>query len=365
MIVVMKNPDQIKTDNSRKVNILAILTLLFLVVTLVVGVVVFRIYIGGYRKQADTRTYDKYYAMIIQNGKSDFWNSVYRGALENAKEHGDYVELFGSNLSTEYTCEELMRVAIAAETDGIIVYANETDEMTDLINEATRAGIPVVTLYSDNTRSDRLSFVGVGGYNIGREYGRQVFSIIKEKRLEDFADSEAMEQRRTMQIAVLMNMDTQDAAQNIIISGLQETIAQENATDSEFDISIVPVDNTNAFSVEESIRDIFLREDIPDVIVCLDELNTICTYQAVVDFNKVGEVNILGYYDSESIINAIDRNVVYATVLVDTEQMGRYCVDALSDYYEFGNTSQYFTADVTLINKNNVADYIGEEDTGE
>ena len=97
---------------------------------------------------------------------------------------------------------------------------------------------------------------------------------------------------------------------NIIISGLQDVIDQDNVTDSEFAVSIVAVDNTNSFSVEESIRDIFLEENIPDVIVCLNELSTVCTYQAVVDFNKVGEVSILGYYASDAIVSAIERGGV-------------------------------------------------------
>ena len=107
-----------------------------------------------------------------------------------------------------------------------------------------------------------------------------------------------------------------------------------------------------------------MEEELPDIIVCLNELNTTCVYQAVVDYNKVGQIAILGYFDSDTIINAIDRNVINATISIDTGQMGRFCVDALTEYYEFGNTSQYFTADVTLIDKSNVSGYLegGDED---
>ncbi|WP_197029585.1 substrate-binding domain-containing protein [Butyrivibrio sp. AE3004] len=342
------------TKKFHKQNILLIMTVLFTLATLVVGALVFRFYMEDFRKPSEAFIYDKYYVMITDNYKSDFWQSIYKGAFEAAKPQGIYVELLGQNMEGDYSCEQLMKVAIASQVDGIIVFANENDEMTQLINEAIEKEIPVVTLYGDCTKSERLSFVGVGSYNIGREYGRQIFNIIKEKRREDFIDSKTMSQRKTMQIAVLVNTDSQDSGQNIIISGLQETLDQENATNSEFNISMVPVDNKNTFSVEESIRDIFLSDEIPDVIVCLNELNTVCTYQAVVDFNKVGEVNILGYYNSEAIVSAIKKNIVYATIQIDTRQMGQYCIDALNDYYEYGNTSQYFTADITLINRHNV-----------
>ena len=39
-------------------------------------------------------------------------------------------------------------------------------------------------------------------------------------------------------------------------------------------------------------------------------------------------------------------------------QMGGYCIEALQEYHDLGYTSQYFTADVTVINKNNVAQYL-------
>ena len=77
--------------------------------------------------------------------------------------------------------------------------------------------------------------------------------------------------------------------------------------------------------VEESIKTFLLkdRESLPEIVVCLNEMDTIAAYQTVVDYNEVGLVNILGYYDSEVILNGIDRNVIYATISTDTEQMGR------------------------------------------
>ena len=130
-------------------------------------------------------------------------------------------------------------------------------------------------------------------------------------------------------------------------------------------ISLEAVDASNNFSVEESVRKLFVsgKDKIPDIVVCLNENDTNSVYQAVVDYNEVGRVNILGYYDSEAILKGIERDVIYATLSIDTDQMGRYCIDALTEYYEIGNTSQYFTADSYVINKSNVGKYRkGESD---
>ena len=340
--------------------LLLFLTLIFMLVVLVVGALFFRFnrtYLGN---QAESHVYDKYYAMITDNYKSDFWKAVYKGAFEKAQEENIYVEFFGEQFSREYPVEELMEIAIASKVDGIIVYANETPEMARVINKAVDQGIPVVTLYGDCTKSDRLSFVGVGSYSVGKMYGSQIIDIIKEKRREELIESETIEDRSQIRITVLVDTDSTDTGQNIIISGIQDAINQDNVTDSEFAVSIVAVDNTNSFSVEESIRDIFLGDDVPDVFVCLNELSTVCTYQAVVDFNLVGEVSILGYYDSETIVNAIERGGIYAAISIDAAQLGQYSVSALFDYYEFGNTSEYYLADVALINQDNVTDFLKE-----
>ncbi len=337
--------------------LMLLLTLVFMLLTLIAGILFFKLYRVDLLGQAEANNYDKYYVMICDDYKSDFWQSVYRGALERGKEENVYVDLFGQQFSREYSVEELMKIAIASSVDGIIVSASETEEMAALIDEAVAAGIPVVTLYGDCTRSERLSFVGVGSYSIGKMYGSQIIDIIKEKRREELIEAETIEERSQVKITVLANADAKDAGQNIIISSIQDVIDQDNVTDSEFAVSIVTVDNTNSFSVEESIRDIFLGEDIPNVIVCLNELSTVCAYQAVVDFNMVGEVSILGYYNSEAIVSAIERGGIYATISIDAEQMGQYSVTALSDYQELGNVSEYYMADVTLINQDNVEKY--------
>ncbi len=346
-----------------------IMTVLLIVITLTVGVSVFSYYINHFTKEQDVNQYDKYYVMIAGDDSS-LWQSVYEGAYDAGLQENSYVDLLDGVFDKSYSKEDLMRIAIASEVDGIIVAADESDEMTELINEAVEKGIPVVTLYGDNTHSARCSFVGIGSYDLGREYGRQVLEIVENTTIQ--AEAEAAEEpieettaAEPVKVMVLVNANAMDSAQNILCSGIQDTIEREKLEGMQFEMSLVPIDDENAFSVEESIRDIFREDELPDIIICLNELNTTCVYQAVVDYNKVGQVNILGYYDSDTIMKAIDRNVIYATISIDANQMGRFCVEALTEYNTYGNTSQYFTADITLINKKNVTLYMEGEQTDE
>ncbi len=316
-------------------------------VTVVLIISVFRVYLKRFQIDSSAENYSGYYVMIVEDRKSDFWQAIYQSAYEAGLKEDIYVDLFGENLSQNYSRQELMQIAIYSEVDGIIVEADESRRMVDLIDKAVAAGIPVVTLYSDSTGSSRCSFVGAGNYDIGREYGRQVLKIGKNKR-------------ESQDVMVLVDANSGDSSQNIVWSGIQETILQENDSDEiAYRLSMTAIDDSTTFTVEESIRNLFMQEEVPDIIICLNELNTACVYQAVVDYNKVGEVRILGNYSSDTILKGIYRSVIDATVTVDTSQMGRYCVEALAEYELLGNTSDYFAADITLIDKNNISYYMG------
>ena len=335
----------------------------FVSIVIIVLVLIYRFYMSGFKKSYDYTSYDEYYVMISDNQRSSFMQNIYDSAYNEGQKKGVYVDFLGDNLPNNYTQKDLMQIAIASEVDGIILDADESEDMTELIDLASQKGIPVVTLLNDNTASKRCSFVGIGGYEIGREYGGQVIQIAKELRKQYFMSTqEAREEEiASIDVAILINSENNSASQNVIISGIREAVENDESSKTAANIRIVSVDNSNAFSVEESIRDIFNEEEVPAVIVCLDELSTTCVYQAVIDYNVVGKVNILGYYDSNTIINGIDRGVIYSTLSVDTSQLGEYCVTALNDYNKLGATSQYYTGDVTLINRNNVSSYLKEE----
>nr|MBQ8253810.1 substrate-binding domain-containing protein [Lachnospiraceae bacterium] len=283
-------------------------------------------------------TYDKYYVIITDNRKNSFWQSVREGAAEAGGDSGVFVEMFGENLSVDYDKEELMKIAIDAKVDGIIVEAEESAYMKECIRRADEAGIPVVTALSDSPESLRQSYVGINNYNLGREYGNQICEIAEKKEQDAY------------RVLVLLDAEKEGSGQNIVISAMQEMIRSRKMEDS-VAVETAQIEGGSMFAAEESIRDIFMQsEQLPDMIVCLNEQNTTCVYQTVVDYNKVGQVEIVGYYESETIRSAIEKEIIYATISIDAKQMGKYCVDALNEYIENGRVSDYYDVDTSLIN---------------
>ena len=336
--------------NIGKKHKLIFLIILSVIITIVMAMVLGLFLFSTIDHEEDKDKYDRYYVMITEDNSS-LWKSIYEGANARALQNKDYVDWLNDYMDSSSSVEDMMKVAIASSADGIIVNASESTTMTDLIDEAVDEGIPVVNLYTDQAKSKRCSYVGIGSYNLGKEYGLMTLEIIDEKQ----------DGKEPVSVMILVGSHAQSLDQNILCAGIQETIAQEKEENLEVKFELISIDDSNPFSAEESIRDIFLHKSLPDIMICLNEQNTICAYQAVVDYNYVGRVSILGYYDSDTILNAIEHEVIDATVSIDTDQMGGYCVDALKEYNNLGNTSEYLTADITMIDQENVADYLKED----
>ena len=121
------------------------------------------------------------------------------------------------------------------------------------------------------------------------------------------------------------------------------------------------VPDTSAFGAEESISALIVRNDkLPDVIICLNEIYTTCVCQALVDYNRVGESVVYGFYENSTILSSISKNIIYATITMNTRQMGSYCIEALKEYEESGYINEYMPVDVRVVTADNIDDYLNE-----
>jgi ribose transport system substrate-binding protein len=199
--------------------------------------------------------------------------------------------------------------------------------------------IPVITVLNDEPSSNRKSFVGVNSYNQGQIYGKQVLELINKGKKN---------------VTVLLNSDSRAASKKMIYSSISEMLAGKDVY-----VRSTNVNTQTTFSSEEDIRNIIRDNQNPtEVLVCLTAIDTRCAYQAVVDYNKVGVIDIIGYYDSELILSAIQKDIIYSTMTIDAKQMGAYCVEALNEYMQTGQVSDYFSVDLYVINKDNINDYL-------
>ena len=173
-----------------------------------------------------------------------------------------------------------------------------TPEEAALIEKATENGIPVVTVLSDCVSSSRKSFIGLNNYSLGSEYGEEL-ALIGEEKMK-------------YPLTALILLDRDDGNyDDIVHAAIQESVAGRNII-----LTSSVVDTSDPFASEEDVMSILDGLDkIPDVIICLNDRTSESVYQCIVDKNLVGKTTILGYYDSDTILKAIDKGSVYATAI--------------------------------------------------
>ena len=303
------------------------------------------------------KNYERHYVLVARDNNDSFWTSAYENMRLEGEKSSIYVEKMGNNLAVDYSNMQLMEIAIDSQVDGIIFEADDSTESITLINRAIKEGIPVVTVRNDAALSARRSFVGVSYYNLGTEYGKLILkasrNIVKQKKDAD--------EGSVVNVLVLVDANVADTSQNVTVNAIKERLEKSKNEEIVYEVSTVEIDNSGEFTEEESIRDMLKNSELPDVIVCLNEVNTVSVYQTLVERNKVGEAVVLGYYNSEPILKAIDKKVVYATITIDSAQLGKDCVDALTEYTDYGRVSEYYGVNYVVIDADNIDDYIGKE----
>ena len=272
---------------------------------------------SGLEEAEESRVYESQYEMIVGSGKNEFWQAVYASAKKAAENHNAYLEFHASDMGTGYDEIDYMEISIAAGADGIILEFNGEEALKKEIDKAEAAGIPVITIMNDAPDSKRQSFVGVNDYQMGQAYGEQVAALLDEK---------------TETALILLDSEKGDFEKSQIYSQISNVVMeQENGENVKIQAqNLMP---ENKFDIEEAIRTIFQSpEGPPQILVCMDEVTTECAYQAMIDFNMVGEVKIIGYYVSDTIREAVNKGLIPVTCTLDTEKMGKDCIEALWEY---------------------------------
>lgn len=104
------------------------------------------------------------------------------GAERAAKELGNVqIEWRAPESADQLRQKEILESFITQRVDGIAISTLNGDFLTDTINRAVDAGIPVVTWDSDAPKSKRMAFYGVDDYESGRIMGEQAIKLLNGK----------------------------------------------------------------------------------------------------------------------------------------------------------------------------------------
>ncbi len=306
----------------------------------------------------ETADYDKHYAFVAEEADSDFWQEVFSSANEQARDYNIYLEDMSTSLGSESTTEELLRIAVNSKMDGIVYSGGADKKISDLIDKAADAGIGVVVLQNDVETSKRQCYVGLNYYELGQMYAIQIEKLIEEGAMADTT------------IDILVDGDMSEGASNLIIMAIEDYLREQSADEEGEEqqlpeIVVTRIEAEDIFSAEERIRNIFLeKENLPNIMLCVNSVYTRCAYQAVVDYNLVGQIQIIGYFANDTIIDAVDKQVIFSTISVDTDEMGKSCIQALYEYNMMGYTNSYLPVGIEVVDQAKAHEIMQEKSGG-
>lgn len=278
-----------------------------------------------------------HYVMLVENTDSTFWDSVYESAKKEAEANDVILELSRNTDGVPYSCAERMEMYIAARVDGIILEYRGEPELDEQIARAMNAHIPVVTVLNDASKKGSASFVGVNNYQLAEEYGKQIVKILTPEMKK---------------IMVLTHSSETNEGEEQVYNQINNMVLNSEKATGDIVMETKRIPSSKAFDAEEAIWSIFQNgKELPDILVSFNEIDTECAYQALINYNLVGKVQIIGYYYTDMILDAINQGIIPVTIDLNTEQMGKYSIQALTEYEKDGYVNSFFNVELKVIDK--------------
>ncbi len=315
------------------------------------GMLVFGIFIY-YQNQAQTldqgaensRVYDRHY-VFVSSDQSQMLQDIFARTSEACEATGAYLEWCTVGSPEGHSAAECIDISIAMKVDGIIVYPDKSAEQEDAIARAKEEGIPVVTILRDIPDSERISYIGVSNYQMGELYGGQLLSLLKKGEND---------------VCLLTDSGDQESETQLLYTQIVQAILNGAPSGKTMNLQTQRIDSQTDFDAEEVIRNILLEKDAPDILICQDIVQTECAIQALIEYNLVGRVQIIGYYVTDTVIGALRQELIPVTMTIDTRTLGEDCAQALNEYQELGRVSSYYNITLFGVTPMTVDRYLRE-----
>lgn len=289
----------------------------------------------------------KYHFMIISNELNFSSGQAFINGAELACK--DYNAVIEINEFKRENIEEQIRnisIAVASKVDGIIVQATDQDMFYEPINKAIEAGIPVITIFEDSPKSQRLSHIGINSYELG---------IIAADLAAKAVDNEG-------QMAVIfdgLEGKQFDTSKNLIEAGIREGLKNNQ------DMSIKKIDISASgilgiLGASDITKEIIRDYPRINAIFCTSAINTLGVAQVIIDLNRVGKIKIIGYGDDQEILRYIEKGVIDYSLVSDNESIGYQSIESIIKYINEGRISDFEDAEIYVIDKNNISSFINK-----
>ncbi|MGI6010042.1 MAG: sugar ABC transporter substrate-binding protein [Ruminococcus sp.] len=261
-----------------------------------------------------------------------YWESAYEGMKAAARELGGIdVMMTGSDQADEEEWVRSFDSAVAAQVDGIIS-TGTSKALISHINKAAAEHIPVALIDTDLPESDRLCYVGLDNYELGRE-GIELISELSGKKA---------------QIGVIgLSYKAENFKERL--KGMEDAVKQYPQ------MQIVTVKTvSNAVKASEAAAKITEQYPQIDTFYCIDGTTPKGAAQFLIENHKTSDILCVGMSDDQEIVDRIRDGSLDGTISLQPYEMGYQALMNLNDYLNNEEVNEITIPDTRKVSAENI-----------
>lgn len=280
-----------------------------------------------------------HFFIILHNSDEPYVKDLEKGLIDTANSLNIAIETNYSNGVDDYRdAIKYLNIAIDSKVDGIITHAYNTEEFKILIDKAEKHKIPVITLDADLSNSKGSAYVGTNGFETGSKAGQLVAEALNGKA----------------KVAIILESSEGNGTGNLKLDGFKNGIKDYK----DISVETVEISDNGILGANDVTQEILNSHPDVNAIVCTSSKDAIGAAQLVVDFNRVGDITIIGYDSTPEILSYIQKGVIYGTIVPGAYKIGGDSIRTLVSLKDNGRVSAYIHTDSIVITKSNLNQYL-------
>lgn len=278
-------------------------------------------------RKAAQATRGSHFAFFLPEADYSFFKELKNGAI-------DASQVMDCSISFHPIDLDPLSLEMARYTgiDGLAVYPYQKDDkLLSSLAKLYDAGIPVVQLENQVLAKPRTVFIGTNSFDFGKAIGRLTLRSAN----------------RNLNIALVYSEKNPGlmADGSLLEMGIKSILGRRISSLRSFRTSLNPLD------AERLAYDLIESKEGFNLLVFTDSSDTIVAVQAIIDMNKVGSVQIIGFGNDQTIKTYVNKGVVLGSIVRDPYHIGFNAVLALAEIKKNGNTSAFVDTGISILEK--------------
>ncbi len=231
------------------------------------------------------------------------------------------------------TVSRLLALAAELEPDAVVASVPQDTLTVAAVGGLVARGIPVVTLESDLPGSARAAFVGTNPYSIGV--------------MAATAIAEAFPAGASVALVLSRDFPDGNAGSATVAAGFK----YGSRDNPHIELAMTRTTGGGPSASDEIIRELLADRGDIDVAVFIGARDAEGAARALLEYDRVGSLAIIGFDDDPGLLELVHLGVVTATVARSPERSGEYAVSAAMALARGGRASAYIDPGLRLIKR--------------